>query len=199
MRKFTPAGYLRVDAAVDLVLRHLNPGLTDQQMDEIRGEEAKEKLYAAIDFLRGILFERRAAAFYEDPHHSGFAEIPHGFWIADDADAAIVSGKFFPFGRNKTPFEDRPQGTIFFRSSEILSVFNAADPVTDTAEPVRSGRPRIQPEAAAAYRSAYPHGHEVLGLTMKQVRGVVEQRIGKKISIDTLTRAIKSTPRKSAK
>ena len=199
MRKFTPAGYLRVDAAINLVLQHLTPGLTEQQMDEIKGEEAKEKLYAAIDFLRGILFEQRATAFYEDSYRTGFAEIPHGFWISDDADAAIVSGKYAPFGRSRTPFEERPEGTIFFRTREIENSFKDETVAAATEPVVRSGRPRIQPKAAAAYKSAYPHGHEVIGHTLKEVRGAVERKIGKKISTTTLTRAIKSLSQNDAK
>lgn len=52
------------------------------------------------------------------------------------------------------------------------------------------GRPRIRDEALKLYEQAYPQGHEVDGISLKEATNVISSELGRPISVDTLRRAL---------
>lgn len=58
-----------------------------------------------------------------------------------------------------------------------------------TATGQRGGRPRKLEQAAEAYVSLFPNGHN--GMTWKEVRALIHSEAGLDVSVDTITRAVR--------
>lgn len=132
MNEFTPPGYVRINHAMMCVIHHLNPVLTDEDLDALGPTEAEAKLFEAIHALQALLFEKKITAFFNRPIVGGLTEIPSDFWLNDDAGGNIASGRYWPFGPNRSYRDEKPNFSMFFREGEIEDAL-AAKPKSSKA------------------------------------------------------------------
>lgn len=189
MSEFTPPGYTSSMPVLLSVVSHLNPDLSQEAFDALSEPDVQSKLLEALHHIRGLLFQSKITAYFQRPIFGGLGEISSDFWLCDDADGTLASGRYWPFGRKQNHWDDKPSGQIFFKEGAIEAALNAPSS-PETPATSRGGRPRKADLAAAAYDAIYPQGHRTAGDGWKDVARKVSERLGEPVSQDTIQRAL---------
>lgn len=153
--------------------------------------EEEKQIFEVLHRLRSMLYEEKLAALYPSPFGGGLTSISSSFWLSDDADGTLASGRYWPFGSNQTYRDNKPSGQIFFQEGAIEAALNAPSDQGASITP-RVGRPQKADSAVAGYDAIYPQGHRVTGDGWKDVARKVSERLGESVSEDTIQRALKS-------
>ncbi|WP_313526355.1 hypothetical protein [Shinella sp.] len=158
---------------------------------EVLTAEEEKQILEVLHLIRSTLYTEKLAAFYPSPFGGGLTSIPGSFWLSDDADGTLASGRYWPFGINQSYRDNKPSGQIFFKEGAIEAALNAPSE-QETSITSRGGRPQKVDSAAVAYAAIYPNGHAVAGDGWKEVARKVSERLGESVSEDTIQRALKS-------
>jgi hypothetical protein len=100
---------------------------------------------------------------------------PPAFWATTEADGALLSGTYWPFGRPRTRYEQKPASPLFFLETELTALLSksAVDPV-DIHKPATCERQWGPSEPVAPAEMAPPkptlvtgHGEKVAATPSK--------------------------------
>lgn len=135
---------------------------------EVLTAEEEKQIFEVLHRLRSMLYAEKLSAFYPSPFGGGLTTIPSSFWLSDDADRTLASGRYWPFGTNQTYRDDKPSGQIFFKEGAIEAALSAtSDQEASIASPAI---PRLS-NAGAKPKFDWPAFEEAF-LAEVQARGV---------------------------
>lgn len=153
--------------------------------------EEEEQIFAVLHTVRTLLYEQKLTAWYVSPVGVGIVEVPHTFWLNDDADHALAVGEYWPFGKPTSWIERRPMSPLFFKDGEAERALTGQRDANEHKASNGIGRPDSKPAAKQAYWQIYPDGHSKQGDSWKAAAIKVGQKTGTGISVATLQRAVK--------
>lgn len=153
--------------------------------------EVEQQIYKVLHTLRALLYEKKLTAFYVSPLGGDIAEVSNVFWLGNDADHALGSGEYWPFGRPSSWYEKRPMSPLLFKEGEAERALDGKSDSGKTKASNRIGRPDMKPAAMEAYWRIYPNGHSAEGHSWKVAADRVSEKTGDRISEATLKRAVR--------
>jgi hypothetical protein len=138
------------DNSFEAVARALSqPSIPDDLRQELVDILTKtvDILTKTIDRLRNHLHQgRQLKAYYFEPVST--QAVPSSFWASKQADGALESGTYWPFGQPHHPYDKLPSYPMLLRQSELDAVLTEQQPAKKRPFPEAK-----KPDLAAALRN----------------------------------------------